>query len=92
ETAARIRALARELKLEIRKIFLVVSRVREPVGGDLERSIESTGMDLAGVIPEDEQVSRLDVAGKPLTELPPDSTAVEAVRNIMENVLQEVKS
>ena len=92
QTAVRIKELAGELKLEMRRVFLVVSRVRMPLEGDLERAIEETGIELAGVIPEDEEVGRLDLAGKPLTGLPPDSPARAAVREIMESVLQEVKS
>jgi len=90
ETAVRIKDLAREMKLEIRKVFLVVSRVTMPVEGDLERSIESTGMELAGIIPEDDRVGRLDLAGEPLVGLARDSQASVAVRNIMESVLQGV--
>ncbi len=92
ETAIRIRDLAREMNLETGKVFLVVSRVTMPVGGDLERSIQSTGMDLAGIIPEDDQVGRLDLAGEPLVALARDSQASVAVRNIMESVLQKVMS
>lgn len=91
ETAVRIKDLAREMKLEIRKVFLVVSRVTMPVSGDLERSIESTGMELAGIIPDDDQVGRLDLAGEPLVGLARDSRASVAVQNIMESVLQGVK-
>ncbi len=90
ETAVRIKDLAREMKLEIGNVFLVVSRVTMPVEDDLERSIESTGMELAGIIPEDDQVGRLDLAGEPLVGLDRDSQASVAVRNIMGNVLQKV--
>lgn len=90
ETAVRIAALAVDMKLEIGKVYLVVSRVRGPVGEDLERSIESTGLELAGVLPEDEMVSRFDLAGEPLVGLDRESPVSVAVRNVMKSVLQGV--
>jgi CO dehydrogenase maturation factor len=91
ETAVRIRDLARELKLNIRKIYLVVSRVRGPFEGPLAEAVEGLDMELAGVVPDDPEISRLDEKGEPLTGLGAHSEARSAVRVIMENVLQGVK-
>ena len=91
ETAVRIRDLARQLKLNIRKVYLVVSRVRGVLEGPLAEAVEGLDMELAGVVPDDPEISRLDEKGEPLTGLGAHSEARSAVRVIMENVLQEVK-
>ena len=91
ETAVRIRDLARELKLNIRKIYLVVSRVRGDLGGPLAEAVEGLDIELAGVVPDDPEISRLEEGGEPLTGLGADSEARIAVKGIMENVLQGVK-
>ncbi|MEW6441567.1 MAG: AAA family ATPase [bacterium] len=40
------------------------------------------GVDLAGAIPEDDELSRFDRAGRPLWELPPQNPALRAARGI----------
>ena len=91
DTAVRIRDLARELKLDVRRFYLVVSRVRGPLEGPLAEAVEALDIELAGVVPDDPEISRLDEKGEPLTGLGADSEARSAVRVIMENVLQGVK-
>ena len=91
ETAVRIRDLARELKLNIRKIYLVVSRVRGDLGGPLAEAVEGLDIELAGVVPDDPEISRLEEGREPLTGLGADSEARIAVKGMMENVLQGVK-
>jgi len=91
-TASRIRDLADEMDIDIGRYFLVVSRLRGGLEGALEAAVRDTGIELAGVVPDDPEVSRLDEAGRPMTELGEQSPARAAVREIMEKVLQGVKS
>jgi len=44
------------------------------------------GYELAGIIPEDELIMKYNLAGKSLLTLPPNSAAVEAVKNIVKNI------
>jgi len=90
DTAVRIRDLAVDMDLEVKKFYLVFSRVR----GDLEDSLEAEAMDLdmeiAGMIPDDPEVARLDAEGKPLTGLSAGSAARAAVGEMMEAVTGEL--
>jgi CO dehydrogenase maturation factor len=89
-TAMRIRDLAREMDIGVGKFYLVLSRVRGTLSEGLEKEIEGLDIELAGVIPDDTELARLDEEGRPLTELPEDSAARTAVREIMEKTLKNV--
>ena len=91
DTAVRIRDLARELKLGVRKVYLVISRVRGSLEGPMADAVESLDIELAGVVPDDQEITRLEENGEPLTGLGADSEARRSVREMMESVLPGVK-
>lgn len=91
DTAVRIRDLARELKLDVRRVYLVISRVRGALEGPLADAVESLDIELAGVVPDDQEITRLEESGEPLTGLGADSEARRSVREMMESVLPGVK-
>lgn len=82
-TALRIRDLARELKLDIRHMALVVSRVRDGLPDNLRAIAEEANLEIAGAVPDDPLISDYDEAGKPLPELPQESEARIAVEKIL---------
>jgi CO dehydrogenase maturation factor len=83
ETALRIRDLARELKLNIRRVALLVSRVRDGLPDKLREAAEKGNLEIAGAIPEDPLIRELDEEGKPLVEVPQNSPARQAVERIL---------
>ncbi len=92
ETALRIRDLAREMKLELKRLALVVARVGgEGLPEALRERAEEGNLAVAGWIPDDPLVRRMDEEGRPLLELPEDSAAWMAVRGILDAWL-EVKA
>ncbi len=82
-TALRIRDLARELKLDIRRMALVVSRVRDGLPENLRGIAEEGNLEIAGWVPDDELLRDYDESGKALTELPEESPAREAIEKIL---------
>lgn len=82
-SAGRIRELVENLSLDIKKMYLVVSRVNEGSIDALMPEIEKTGLELIGAIPADEQVMEYDLLSKPLISLPDNSPAVAAVDHIL---------
>ncbi|MBF7084623.1 AAA family ATPase [Desulfallas sp. Bu1-1] len=84
-SAGRVRELVENLKLDIKKMYLVVSRVNPDNFDSLAPEIEKTGLELIGTIPADEQVMEFDLLGKPLIDLPDDSPVVAAVNEILKN-------
>lgn len=87
QTAARIRALAGEMDINVGRYLLVLSRVRGPLEPELAEAVEKTGLELAGVVPDDPEVSRLDGAGLPMSGLTEDSAARKAVGKIMDDIM-----
>jgi CO dehydrogenase maturation factor len=93
QAAERINALADELKLQIRKRFLVWNHLNN---GTLSKSgreliqgrIARTGLDCVGEIPRDEALLSLSLEGHPLRELPISSPARLAVIAILEKILK----
>ncbi|MBC7105519.1 MAG: carbon monoxide dehydrogenase, partial [Firmicutes bacterium] len=82
-SAARVRDLVLSLNLEVREMFLVVTRVAGDAVAALEGEIGATGLKLAGTVPEDPLVQEFDLHGRPLLALPAEAPAVKAVGEIL---------
>lgn len=81
-SAGRVKEIAKGLETSFGDMRLVVNRARTPELGALKAEIETTGLPLAGVVPEDPDVARFDLEGKALTELPADAPSVKALREV----------
>ncbi len=87
-TAARIRDLVRELKLNIKKDLLVLNRMEGPLLQETAEEIQRNRLDLAGIIPSDEEISRFDRNGTPTFRLPSSVPSVQAAWQIFERYIQ----
>jgi CO dehydrogenase maturation factor len=85
QTANRINSLVDELKLEVDRRKLIINRVSD----ENFKKIKSSGVDLPFEdifnIPEDDNIFHLDLEGKPVFDLPSDSTAVRKAFNILDS-------
>ncbi|MGC9444434.1 MAG: AAA family ATPase, partial [Candidatus Methanospirareceae archaeon] len=88
ETASSIKRLAEKLQINVQRIFLIVNKVGEEaqVKKALPGLIAQSGLELVGTVPEDEAIKAFDLVGTPIIELPDDSKAVIAVKEIYETV------
>lgn len=88
-TAGRIAGLVEELKLNVKRLVLIVNRAPEGVGTDgaLKAAIEQQGIEFAGFVPADDMIFEFDLAGRPLIELPPESRALTGYYEILERLL-----
>lgn len=82
-SAGRVKELVDSLKLDIKKMYLVVSKVTDGTIEALQNEINRTGLELIGAIPLNDQVWEYDLQGKPLVDLPDDSPVVQMVEQIM---------
>ena len=82
-TARRIAGLAKSLGVVRGKMGLVINRSNTPVTP--ETSLDATGLELQGCVPEDTLVQEFELNGKPILGLPAESLAVNAVNAIMAN-------
>ena len=91
-TIARIKELVSSLKLAVKKLLAVVSVAPAELDPLVVEELARHGIELAAVIPEDEELYRYDLELRPLTELPDTSTAVSAVDRLMGQVLDQTKA
>jgi CO dehydrogenase maturation factor len=82
-SAKRVKQLVDSIRLNIKKIFLVITKVKEGSLEALSAEIEDTGMALIGTIPLDPLVFEFDLHSRPLVDLPEDAPAVVAVQKIL---------
>lgn len=83
-TASRIRDLIHQLDLRISREVLVINRLQGDLAPEVGEEAKRQKLELAGVIPMDEEVYRYDAGGKPTFELPLGSKSVRAARAIFE--------
>lgn len=84
ETAAVIKEMVEHDKIiECEKLGIVFNRV---AGNEelLRQAAARIGLTVFGMIPQDATLSAFDLAGRPIVELPAESTALTAVRQLIE--------
>lgn len=86
-TAKRIEELADELDIKFKKIFLVLNRIIPKNEGELLKKINEMELEVIGTIYEDENVTKYDIEGKPLIDLPKDSNSVVTTSKITSKIL-----
>ena len=92
-TAARISALADEVKLPTGARGLIVNGAPEGVLPEaVRREAESAGIPLLAVIPRDPQVTAGDAEGLPAARLAPDAAARMALEPLLERIFTQGKS
>jgi CO dehydrogenase maturation factor len=64
---------------------LVINRVKGDARSITEIAQHQYGLEVFGHIPEDENITSYDLAGKPLIDLPDSSPSVVAVREMLQN-------
>jgi CO dehydrogenase maturation factor len=87
ETAAAIKSMVEDEKIiECKRMGLVFNRV---IGNEalLEQSAKKIGLELFGFVPHDQEIAAFDLVGKPITQLPGNSSGQSAVRKIVENCI-----
>ena len=85
QTANRINGLVDELQLEVETRKLIINRVSDENFDKLKNSgLEIPFKDIFSV-PEDENIFHLDLEGRPVFDLPPDSVAVRKIFGILDS-------
>lgn len=89
QAAGRIAELAKDMNLKPKLMKLIVNRAP---GGKLEpgvlEEIEKQGLELLGVVPQDENIYAFDCAGKPTVALPEESPSRQALNSLANILIQ----
>ncbi|RUA02122.1 MAG: carbon monoxide dehydrogenase [Deltaproteobacteria bacterium] len=83
----RINELAKGLNIGVKKSYLVVNQAKEALPDAVSRLIDASGLELAGMIPEDEAVYEFDLNGQPTMTLDMDNPAVQAAFKVFDKVI-----
>ncbi|RLE77297.1 MAG: ATP-binding protein [Thermoprotei archaeon] len=86
KTALRIKELAEEVHIEVKKIYIVGNRFPPGMEERLREWASKIGVEAAGVIPNDPLIAEYNLTGKSLLDLPPDSPALSSAREIAKRI------
>ena len=85
-TAKRIHNLVDELGLDIGRRAVVVNRISEKEWPELNSFAVGSGLEIAGTVPQDPEIARFDLQGKPVLQLPDDSSALPAFYRVLDSL------
>jgi len=86
QTAKRIKELAKEVHIKFKKTYLIGNRFKPEMENTLKEEAQKLGIEFAGIIPPDENVSTYNMTGKPLTQLPNNSPALLSMKKILTQI------
>ena len=87
QAAARVAETVEEMELKPGRMGLIVNRAPGGVLDDgVKLEIEKYGLELFGVLPQDESIYRCDCDGEPSAKLPQDNPVKVALKGILENL------
>ncbi|MHB1253096.1 MAG: ATP-binding protein [Candidatus Humimicrobiaceae bacterium] len=85
-TAARLRDLAKELKINAEKVFLIVNRINGNLDLKLKEYISEQKFETIGLINSDETISDIELSGKSVFDLPDNSISLNQVKEIIKKL------
>ena len=87
QAVGRIAKLIEECELHPKTVGLIVNRApKGELNDGIREEIELQGLNLLGVVPQDDGVYECDCAGKPTSQLPADSPVKKALYEILDNL------
>jgi len=87
QAGLRIHKLAQDLKLGVGKSYIVINQAKTDPTDEVKAMIAEDGLELAGVIPDDEQVYQFDMDGRPTIEIDDGSPALKAAYAIFDKII-----
>ena len=87
QAVGRIAKLIEECELKPKTVGLIINRApKGELNDGIKEEIELQGLNLIGVVPQDDGVYECDCAGKPTSQLPADSPVKKALYQILDNL------
>jgi CO dehydrogenase maturation factor len=88
-TAGRIGDLVKELNLNVKRTVLIVNRVQSGTHEEpsMHQTINQQNVEFAGFVPTDELIFEYDLNGKPLIQLPAESTALSSFYSVLDKLI-----
>jgi len=87
QAAIRINDLAKDLNIGVSKSCLIINQVKDAPTDAVVNMVKKNGLEIAGTIPEDNDVYEYDLNGRPTIEIPEDNQAVKAAFEIFDKII-----
>ena len=87
QAGLRIHKLSKDLNLGVGKAYIIINQAKNDPSDEVKAMIDEAGLELAGVIPEDEQVYEFDLEGRPTIEIDANNPALKAAYSIFDRVI-----
>jgi CO dehydrogenase maturation factor len=87
QAVARIAEMVRDMELKPGRMGLIINRAPNGVLDDgVKAEIEKHGLELLGVLPQDDAVYRCDCVGEPSAKLPESDPMKVALKGVMQSL------
>jgi CO dehydrogenase maturation factor len=87
-TIARLRDLAKELDVAVKRQSVIINMVPEKVDPLVSAELGRLGLEPAAIVPLDEKVYEYDLAMRPLLELPDDAASARVIDGLLARLLK----
>jgi CO dehydrogenase maturation factor len=89
QAGLRINKLASELNIGVGQSYLVVNQAKTDLPDEVKAMISENGLELAGIIPQDDAVYEYDLKGRPTIEIAEQSPSVKAAYAVFDRILAQ---
>jgi CO dehydrogenase maturation factor len=87
QAGLRIHKLANDLKIGVEKSYIIINQAKSDPTDEVLKMIDNDGLQLAGVIPDDEQVYEFDLVGRPTVDIGEGNPALSAAYAIFDKII-----
>ena len=87
QAGLRIHKLAKDLKLGVGRSYIVINQAKTEPADEVKAMIDENGLELAGVLPADEEVYEFDLEGKPTIDISEENPALTAAYAIFDRII-----
>ncbi len=87
QAGLRIHKLAKDLNLGVGKSYIIINQAKTDPTAEVKTILDDDGLELAGVIPEDEEVYEFDLNGRPTIDIDENNLALQAAYSIFDRII-----
>jgi CO dehydrogenase maturation factor len=87
QAGLRINQLAKDLNIGVGKSFIIINQAKSDPSETVKSMIDNNGLELAGIIPDDEQVYEFDMEGRPTIDIGEGNPAMQAAYSIFDQII-----
>ena len=87
QAGLRIHQLAKDLNIGVGKSYIIINQAKSDPTDVVKEMIDSDGLELAGIIPDDEQVYEFDLNGRPTIDIDEENQALKAAYSIFDKII-----